>query len=401
MHVDMLRTHFPSLSRSINGKKVIYLDGPAGTQVPRQVIDAISNYYSHSNANTHGFFASSQETDQVMGRSRVLSAKFLNAESPNCISFGPNMTTLNYALARALSRKLNPGDEILISQLDHEANRGPWKSLESIGITIKEIPITSSAELNYEAIDALMNERVKMVAVGMSSNFCGTANDIETIKKACDRVGAKLLLDAVHYAPHFRMDVQALQCDFLLCSAYKFYGPHIGILYSKPGLLDDLDTDRLITQEQEAPYKIETGTMNHAAFAGLNAAYDFIESLAGQLTLPSFSNAYAHLTAYEKNLAVKMYMGLLDLGLELVGPGFDDKRAPTLGFYSSKMTAAHICQQLGEEGIYAWDGHFYAHRPCELLGYLEKGGITRMGISLYITDEDVNRTLETLTQILA
>ena len=245
-----IRDQFPSLKRKINGKSVVYLDGPAGTQVPQRVIDAISDYYKTSNANTHGQFASSHETDQMIQEVRNKLAVFLGAESADCISFGQNMTTLNYSLSRAIGRVLQPGDEILITQLDHEANRGPWLALRENGVVVREVRMQPNGTLDYDDMANKLNERTRLVAMGYASNLFGTVNEVEKVRDMTYQNGSWLLLDAVHAAPHMTMDVGAVDCDFLLCSAYKFYGPHVGILYARPGLLDSLPTDRLRTQEQ-------------------------------------------------------------------------------------------------------------------------------------------------------
>src|SRR5258708_21750929 len=262
-----VRSQFPSLLRKHNDKPLIFLDGPAGTQVPQSVIDAITHYYSNSNANTHGAFITTQETDRTIHDMRERMATLLGAEGPHTISIGQNTTTLNFALARAFARVLNPGDEVVITQLDHEANRGPWLTLRDAGIIVREVRLLATGVLDYEDFAAKINERTRLVCIGMSSNCIGTVNDFRLVRQLTYKHNAWLLLDAVHYAPHFFIDAMSIGCDFLVCSAYKFYGPHLGILYSKPGLLDGLPMDRLRTADQAAPFSIETGTLNHAAIA--------------------------------------------------------------------------------------------------------------------------------------
>jgi len=240
--LDKVRSNFPSLSlKDDNENQIIYLDGPGGTQVPSSVIDAISNYYRQSNSNTHGEFITSKETDSIMDSMREKVAQFLGAESKECISIGQNMTTLNYSLSRGLSKIIKKGDEVIITELDHEANRGPWKTLESYGIKLVEVALLKDGTLDYNDFKNKINQRTALVAMGMSSNALGTINDFNFIKKITAKYNSLLLLDAVHYAPHFSIDVKSLDCDFLICSAYKFYGPHVGLLYSRPGLLDTLD----------------------------------------------------------------------------------------------------------------------------------------------------------------
>lgn len=394
MNIPDIRSQFPSLRKEYNGYPVIYLDGPGGTQVPQVVIDAVSNYYQTSNANTHGFFPTSNETDEVMDTARSKMAEFLGAEGPETISFGQNMTTLNYSLSRALVRDMKAGDEILITQLDHEANRGPWLGLEEFGIVIKEVAMTSDCRVDMEDLASKINNRTRILAMGYASNAFGTINDLAMARKLSSEVGALLVVDAVHYAPHFPVDVQSLNCDFLLCSAYKFYGPHVGILYSKPGLLDSLHTDRLRTQSQKAPYRIETGTLNHAAIAGVTAAIDFIRN-SGQGN--DLHSAMDQIAAHEREVFRKLYEGLKNIpGLKIYGLGPDDARTPTVSFTLEGKTPEDICRILGEHSICAWDGHFYAIRAIEALKLLEQGGVTRMGVSIYTSDEDVERTLQVM-----
>ena len=263
-----VRSQFPSLLRKHNNEPLIFLDGPAGTQVPQPVINAISEYYSKSNANTHGAFVTARETDKVIEGMRERMAALIGAEGPETISIGQNTTTLNFALARALSRVLKPGDEVLITQLDHEANRGPWLTLRDFGIHVREVNLLPTGVLDYDDFASKINERTRLVCMGMSSNCIGTVNNFNLVRQLAYKHNAWLLLDAVHYAPHFYIDVQSIGCDFLLCSAYKFYGPHVGLLYTKPGVLDRLPTDRLRTAAQAAPSCIETGTLNHASYCG-------------------------------------------------------------------------------------------------------------------------------------
>lgn len=393
--IQQLRNMFPSLKEDIQGNRPIYFDGPAGTQVPAMVIEAVSDYYKKDNANTHGQFASSQRTDRMMERCRNKIAQFLNSPSAKCISLGQNMTTLNFSLARALARNLKPGDEIIITQLDHEANRGPWLSLREQGIVIKEIPIHPDATLDYSALPVLITNRTKIIACGLASNFCGTVNNIDLLQSFCKENDALLVLDAVHYAPHLPIDVQQLNCDFLLCSAYKFYGPHIGILYSRPGLLDQINTDRLKTQDQSAPYKIETGTLNHAAIAGVEAALNFIVSFTNPEMENPYQSAMEIIRRHEFKLAKKMYDGLISYpSVKIYGPDFSDTmRAPTLAISVKNWHPQQICQTLASHHIHAWDGHFYAIRVTEKLGLLAKGGVCRIGMCCYNSEAEVLKTL--------
>jgi cysteine desulfurase family protein (TIGR01976 family) len=396
------RDQFPSLKRRLGDREIIYLDGPAGVQVPQYVIDAISRYYLHSNANTHGVFASSQETDDLMNSARETVAQFLGAPNPASISFGQNMTTLNFSLARAIGNVLVPGDEILITQLDHEGNRGPWLSLREKGIIVKEIRMLNDATLDYANLATQLNERTRLVAVGAASNLAGTVNNIELIRKLTYQVGAWLLVDAVHYAPHFSIDVQHWGCDFLLCSGYKFYGPHVGILYSKMGILDRLPTDRLRTAGQSAPESIETGTLNHAAIAGVKASIEFISHLGqGSSMREKLMSGMELIRSHESNLARKLYAGLQNIhGIKIIGPTMEYPfRAPTFAVYIEGKHPESVCKQLSEHQIFAWDGHFYALRAVEVLGLLEKGGVTRIGISAYTIEEEIDYTLSVFKKI--
>ena len=397
-----VRSQFPSLSRKHNNEPLVFLDGPAGTQVPQSVIDAISGYYSTSNANTHGAFVTAQETDRVIDGMRERMAALIGAEGPETISIGQNTTTLNFALARALSRVLKQGDEILITQLDHEANRGPWLTLRDFGIRVREVNLLPGGVLDYDDFASKINENTRLVCMGMSSNCIGTVNNFKRARELTYRHNALLLLDAVHYAPHFYIDVQSIGCDFLLCSAYKFYGPHVGILYSKPGALDRLPTDRLRTAGQTAPSSIETGTLNHAAIAGVSAAVDFIQSLgSGTSTAEKIIDAYKNISAHEFALASKLYEGLKKIpGIAVAGQDFSSpNRTPTVSFVIEGKTPDQVCEQLAAKNICAWSGHFYAIHAIEVLGLLEKGGVTRLGVSVYNTEREINFTIETIKQI--
>lgn len=400
--VAAVRAKFPSVQRIHNNFPVIFLDGPAGTQVPVEVIDAISGYYKTSNSNTHGEFITTRETDELIKKARKTAAVFLNAENEQCISFGQNMTTLNFSLAHGIGRVLRAGDEVLITQLDHEGNRGPWLMLRERGIIVREIAVTPGGTLDYDDFAAKINERTRLVAMGMASNALGTVNNIQIARQLTYKYNSWLMLDAVAYAPHFAIDVQQLGCDFLLCSAYKFYGPHVGILYSRPGMLDSIQTDRLRTIEQFAPYCIETGTLNHAALAGVTAAIEFIAAQGtGNSLRESLIDAYRELGKHEHALATTLHNGLKQLkGITIVGQSFADRhRSPTVSFTVDGKTAAQVCAHLAKKNICAWDGHFFAIRPIEQLGLLEKGGVTRLGISIYNTEEEIQTTIDEVKKL--
>lgn len=395
--LNEIRPLFPALSRLHNGKPLIFMDGPGGTQVPTSVIDSIGHYYKTSNSNTHGVFITTQETDQVMTDMRTHVAALIGAENGHTISIGQNMTTLNFALAHGIGRLLQPGDEILITQLDHEGNRGPWLALRDRGVIVREVRLQSDGTLDYADMERKLTDRTRLMAMGMASNAIGTVNDVKIARELTYRTGTWLLLDAVHYAPHFSIDVQAIGCDFLLCSAYKFYGPHIGLLYSRPGVLDGVPTHHLRTAGRTAPEKIETGTLNHAAIAGVTEAVRFISQMGGGKTLrEQLVNAYEVIGAHERALAVKLYDGLASIpSVRIVGTSFQSgvHRAPTVSFLHNTKTAEAVCRHLATANICAWDGHFYAQRAIEVLGLLEAGGVTRLGISAYNTSQEIDAVL--------
>ena len=400
---EKTRDYFPSLNRvNSSNQQIIYLDGPGGTQVPIQVIEAISQYYLRSNANTHGEFITSQETDLVMDDLRFKVSVMLGAESSNTISIGQNMTTLNYSLARALSRKFKEDDEVIVTELDHEANRGPWMILKEVGVKIIEVNLKQNGTLDYSDFKSKINDKTVMVCMGMSSNALGTLNSFNKVKEYLKDRKCLFLLDAVHYAPHFSIDVKDLNCDFMLCSAYKFYGPHISFLYSKPGVLQELNPDRLVVQDQEAPYIIETGTLNHAACSGVSAAIDFISSLGqGSTYREKLESAYLQISDHEFSLAKHLYESLEGFDkTTVIGPDFSTReRTPTVSFVHSEYSPKKVCALLAKQNICAWDGHFYALKAIQQLGLESRGGVTRLGISLYNTRKEIDRVIEVIKSI--
>ena len=401
---DSLRARgdFPSLAPRRMGPELAFLDGPAGSQVPRAVIDAIAEFYATCNVNTHGNFPPSREIDRRMLDARAAVAAFLGASSGDTISFGQNMTTLNFALSAAIGRTLAPGDEVLITQLDHEANRGPWLALQERGIVVQEVRLQESGVLDAEDMAAKISRRTKVFALGASSNALGTVNDLVLARRLSREVGALLVVDAVHYAPHFPIDVRALDPDFLLCSAYKFYGPHVGILYSRPGALEQLPTSRLRVQDPAAPYRIETGTLNHAAIEGVRAAIEYIASWGtGAGFRERIVDAMTSISAYEHGLARAYHTGLKRIrGVKSWGPGFESStRAPTVSITLERHSAAAAAAALGEQGICVWDGDFYAARPIEVLGLAERGGLLRTGMSMYSNAAEVGRLLDAIERL--
>jgi len=397
------RQDFPSLSRVVGGHPAAYFDGPGGTQVPEQVIEAISAYYRTSNANAHGPFVTSRETDETVDRARAAMAALLGAESPDCISFGANMTSLAFALSRALSRLIQPGDEVLVTDLDHEANRGPWLRLAEHGAVVHSVRMKADGTLDLDDFRAKLSNKTKLAAVGYSSNALGTVNDLARIREWTREAGAWLIVDAVHYAPHFPLDLSRLQPDFLLCSAYKFYGPHMGILYCRPGLLDQLPTDKLRPQLDEAPYRIETGTLNFAALAGVTAAVEYIASHGtGDHLRERVFSAMERIHHYETQMAKQVYEGLSALpGVTVYGLPYhrDGLRAPTISFTVDGVHSHDVARSLGDQGLFVWGGHFYAMRVIESLGLEAQGGLVRIGVSLYNTAEEADRLITAVDRL--
>ena len=402
-HCARARKDFPALQRARAAGELAFLDGPGGSQVPRCVIEAIEDFYASCNVNTHGNFPPSQEVDRRMQVAREALAAFLGAAGPQCISFGQNMTTLNFSLSSAIGRTLKPGDEVLITQLDHEANRGPWLKLKDQGVVVREVLMTPAGQLDADDMAAKISARTKLLALGASSNALGTVNDLALARRLTREVGALLVLDAVHYAPHFPLDVQALDPDFLLCSAYKFYGPHVGVLYSRTGALDNLPTDRLSVQDPQAPYRIETGTLNHAAIDGARAAVQYLAGWGTGASLRArIVDAMSSIAAYEHELAKGYYEAVRRIpGVRVWGPDFSRRaRAPTVSITLDSMTASQAAAALGAQGICVWDGNFYAARAVELLGLEQRGGLLRTGFSLYNTEAESQRLLAALAELV-
>lgn len=396
------RNDFPALARTVEGRPIAFLDGPAGTQVPAAVIEAIGACYRDANANTHGQFGTSRAADGQLDRARVAAAAFLGAPSGREISFGQNMTTLNFSLSHALVREMRPDDEIVITALDHEANRGPWLHLAERGIKVREVALRPDGTLDGEDFARQVTEKTRLVAVGLASNALGTVNDIPLARRLAREVGAWLLLDAVHYASHFPVDVVELDADFLLCSAYKFYGPHVGILYCRPGLLDRLATDRLSTQEAAAPDRMETGTLNLAALAGVEAAIEYLASWGeGESLRARLVSAMSDIAAHEHRVAARYHERVRQIpGATAWGPDFTSPhRAPTVSITLEGRRPVEIAARLGDRGIQVWDGHFYAARAIEALGLAERGGVLRTGVAMYNTAEEIDHLLEELAAL--
>jgi len=397
------RGDFPALARTFNGHPIAYLDGPGGTQVPSPVLDAVRDAYVERNANYDGKFSTSVDVTAALAEARQAAADFLGASGGEQISFGANMTSLNFALSHALVRAMRPGDEIVITELDHEANRGPWLKLVERGMVVREVRLLPDGRLDADDFAAKVNARTRVIALGIASNSLGTVTALDQARALRDAVGALLVVDAVHYAAHFPLDVNALDCDFLLCSAYKFYGPHVGILYARPGLLDTLDTDRLVTAKSRAPYRIETGTLNHAAIAGVAAAIDYIAAWGeGPDRRRRITSAMHAIHDYEVELARHYYEAVAGLdGITAWGPGFGrEPRAPTVSISFDGYTPEDIAARLAESGLQVWHGHFYAAKVLEVLELADRGGLLRVGISMYNDRSEIDRLVAALTDCL-
>jgi cysteine desulfurase family protein (TIGR01976 family) len=404
-----IRSKFPALTKSINGKDVAFLDGPGGTQVPQSVIDAISDYYKTSNANAGGCFATSVATDEIVEQGRIAMSDFLGC-APNEVTFGANMTSLTFSISRAIGRQLQPGDEIITTVLDHDANVAPWKALEERGAIVHAIGVRESdCTLDMEDLSQKLNKRTKLVAVGYASNAVGTINDVKRVVTMAHEVGAKVYIDAVHYAPHGPIDVKDLDCDFLACSPYKFFAPHLGVVYGKEEHLSSLQPYKVRPADPKPPVCWETGTQNFEAIAGVIAAINYIAGIGAEATSVQASRRQKLLAAmslireYEASLSERMIQGLKSLpGISLYGISDPTKlnlRTPTFGLNVKGSTPAAVAKCLADEGIFVWDGNFYALQLTERLGLEGNGGMVRVGAVHYNTADEIDRCLKVLDQV--
>jgi cysteine desulfurase family protein (TIGR01976 family) len=395
MSTEEIRRRFPALTRIHNGYPVAYFDGPGGTQVPRSVVEAMDDYLYHHNANTHWAYPTSEETDAIIDSARSVLADFLNA-SPSEIVFGANMTTLTFHLARALCRGYERDDEILVTELDHHANIAPWRTLEKeCGVKVRMVKmIPETGELDWDDFSRQLTGRTKLVAVGAASNALGTINDVQRAGEMARSLGAKIFVDAVHYAPHELIDVRDWNCDFLACSAYKFYGPHIGILYGRHDLLGSLDFPKLIPAPDTAPERAETGTQNHEGIAGAAAAVDFLASLApGPMRRGRLHAALRQLHERGDALITQLWNGLREIPrVRLYGPPPGTARTPTIAFTVDGVPSTEVAEKLAECGVFLSHGDFYAMTVVERLGQAPHG-LVRAGCVCYTTPEEVDRLL--------
>ena len=392
----VIRSQFPALSRVHNGHPVAYFDGPGGTQVPRRVTDAMTDYLLHHNANTHWSYPTSAETDQAILGARTAVADFINA-TPAEVAFGNNMTTITFHLARALGRNGGVGDEVVVTELDHHANIAPWQALaRERNITIRTVPFSiETGQLDWGALQRAITKRTKLLAIGAASNALGTITDVAAAAKLAHAVGALVFVDAVHYAAHGLIDVRLADCDFLACSAYKFYGPHAGFLFGKLPLLTSLDVPKLDPAPEEAPERLETGTQNHEGIVGTGAAVDFIASIgAGQTRRERIVTAMGALHATSDTLVRRLWNGLGNInGVQRFGPSPDEPRTPTVSFVVDAVSSENVAVALAKRGLFLSHGDFYAATVIERLGHAADG-VVRAGCACYTTMEEVDRLLE-------
>ena len=412
--VEYVRKQFPALETSVNGFQAAFLDGPGGYQVPSCVISAVENYLIDRNANVAGAFLTSRRTDETLQSAREAFADFFNCASDE-VAFGANMTTLSFFLAQALMREMKAGDKVLITQMDHDGNRSPWVGLQQRGIVVEDVAInTASCTLDMDDLKTKLTDNTKVVACNWAQNAVGTISDIGPIIRMAHKAGAIAIVDAVHYAAHQPTDVQAIDTDFLICSAYKFFGPHIGILYGKKEIFSKLQTLRVGAQKAYPPYMIETGTLNHEGIAGAKAAVDFVADIGEKFGNSSdIQQKIKHLDGrrrdivagllvfdnYEQHLTNYLLEGLSGIPeITLYGPPKDHPRTSTLSFTYSGHPAAEIAQCLAKKGLFVWAGDFYATSMIDALGLRDRGGLVRIGIAPYNTKEEINRVIDALKQ---
>jgi cysteine desulfurase family protein (TIGR01976 family) len=396
-----IRAQFPALERIHNGFPVAYFDGPGGTQVPRQVVEAMSDYLYHHNANTHWAYPTSAETDAAIEAARVACADFINASSSE-IAFGANMTTLTFHLARALGAGYRPGDELVVTELDHHANIAPWQRVAiERGLKVRTVKLVpETGQLDWEDFEQSVTSHTRIIAVGAASNALGTINDLKRAIKLGRAVGARIFVDAVHSAPHALIDVKELDCDFLAMSAYKFYGPHIGILFGKRELLETIDFPKLIPAPDAAPENVETGTQNQEGMVGAGATVDFLAGLAAGASRPErLSLAFAELHARSAPLVKRLWEGLENIPrVRLYGPTPDQPRTPTVSFAVDGVTSTDVARRLAAKGLFLSHGDFYAATVVERLGLGEEG-LVRAGCACYTTGEEIERLIAGVEEI--
>jgi cysteine desulfurase family protein (TIGR01976 family) len=411
LDLTWVRAQFPALSQTVNGHPATFFDGPGGSQVPQRVIDAISGYLRRNNANTAGAYATSRNTDATIAEARRAMADFFNCD-PDEVVFGPNMTTLTYAVSRSIGRELHPGDEIVLTHLDHDANISPWRALGERGVTIRLAEINEEdCTLDIEDLASKITDRTKLVAVGYASNAVGTINNVEEIIPLAHKAGALAYIDAVHYAPHGPIDVRAFDCDFLVCSTYKFFGPHMGVLYGKREHLQRLVPYKVRANTNAVPNRWEWDTLNHECIAGTAACVDYLADL-GRRADPLASTrraallaAYTAIQQHERDLMERLISRLIAIpGLKLYGirdPKRFNQRCPTVALRITGWTPLQLATKLGDRGFFTWDGNYYALNLTERLDVEKDGGFLRIGLAHYNTAEEVERFLAALREVVS
>lgn len=402
-----LRAQFPALQRTVNGQPAVFLDGPGGTQSPESVIDAMAGYLKSGSSNLGGPFLTSQETDAAADHARAAMMDMLNARRPEEIVFGQNMTSLTFALSRAISRQWQAGDEIIVTQIDHDANISPWLlAAEDRGVTVRWLDFhPENCTLALESLADLLSDRTRLIAINYASNAVGTINDVARVVAMGHSVGALVYVDAVHYAPHGLIDVQALDCDFLVCSVYKFFGPHTGVLYGKYDLLDRLTAYKVRPASNMPPGKWETGTQSFESLSGVVAAVDYLAGLGGEggTRREQIIRGMGAIKRYEGTLSERFLHeatripGLRVFGLTDVEEL--DKRTPTFAVSLDGYTPEALATLLGERGFFVWHGHYYAVAVMERLGLLDRGGLVRIGFVHYNTIEEMDKLFATLQEL--
>lgn len=405
-----IRAQFPALAQTVNGHPAVFFDGPGGTQVPQRVIDAISNYLRRDNANSGGNYATSRRTDAVIADARTAMSVFFNCE-PDEVVFGQNMTSLTFVFSRAIGRDLKPGDEIVVTRLDHDANVSPWVAMaKDRGVTVRWAEIhDEDCTLDLEDLASKINSKTKLVAVGYASNAVGTINPVKKIVQLAHQVGALAYIDAVHYAPHGLIDVADLGCDFLVCSTYKFFGPHMGVLFGKREHLKRLQPYKVRPLTEVIPFRWEWGTLNHECIAGITACVDYIADIGRGSQASSrraaIETAYDFIHQHEQALLNRAISGLRSIpGLKIYGitdSARFDERCGTLAIRIHGHPPAELATKLSDRGFFTWDGNYYAINLTEHLGVESSGGFLRIGLVHYNTGEEVDRLVAALEEIAA
>ena len=399
--VESIRSRFPALERRHDGRPVAYFDGPGGTQVPQSVVDAMADYLLHHNANTHWAYPTSVETDRALAAARAALADFLGGK-PTEIAFGANMTTLTFHVGRALGRGWAAGDEVVVTELDHHANVDPWRQLaRERDLVVRAVRFRpDTGQLDMDDLAAVLGPRTRLLAIGAASNALGTKSDVRRAADLAHEKGALVYVDAVHYAPHALVDVAALGADFLACSAYKFYGPHVGVLWGRQALVEALDLPKLEPAPENAPDRVETGTQNHEGIVGAGAAVDFLASLsAGPDRRPRLAASMAALHARGQELVERLWAGLRAIpGVTLYGPPPTEPRTPTVAFTVRGVGSESVAKALAERALFVSNGDFYATTVVRRLGHAEDG-VVRAGCACYTTLEEVDRLVEGVAEI--